>query len=466
MGALDGFKGMFARRENLAAVMDDPFIQIDKNATSDRLKLAERGAQQGAVGQPPADLQALDPVESEIIAHVLEAYSRTQTDAANGIRTYDGRLAELGLLGSVNSITASARTAVSDFRKSVANALNRFSNSRDAIRDSYQELRDFRSDHGLRRPAHRSISGIAGGGAILLTWLGETALNASLLRQNDELGYLGGVVAAATIGILNVGLAAVVGRQIWPLTQHRSTGQKVGGWAGIVIWLAVVVFWNLGAAHYRDAKVSGVASPEVEALAMMGGGLDSIYSWALLVAGILFAMLAALSGFRMDDPYPGYGRVFRRHDERCETYAHDVEDATLDLQEIRDDAVGDAAAMRDELLSQNAERGQILAARAAFARRFVEHSNQLEVIANALLQDYRTANLAARSTPPPAHFSTAWQLTRLPLPPTPEITVREEDIREAEQALDRAVQDVSAAFDEAITQFEPLDKLKQRLSDG
>ena len=135
------------------------------------------------------------------------------------------------------------------------------------------------------------------------------------------------------------------------------------------------------------------------------GGLDSIDSWGPLIAAIVFAGTSALYGFRMDAPYLGYGREARRHDERCQGCAEDVEDATIELKKIRDVAVDEAASVRDELESQHAERGQIVAARSAFVRRFGEFSDQLEVIANELLQAYRTANLTALSTPEPETFS-------------------------------------------------------------
>lgn len=466
MGGLGKLKELFARPEPLLAPMDDPFIQIDKNATSERLKLRERGVEQGALEQPPVDLKTLDAIEAEIVAHVHEVYARAQSDAANSIRTYDGRMAELALLQSVSQIGVSAKLAVSDFKVSVTNTLNRLSNSSDAIAQSYHELREFQRTHDLRRPAHRGTTGLAGAGYILLAWAAESALNSVLLRQNDAMGLLGGVVAAAAIGALNVGLSAFSGWQIWPLTQHRARREQILGWAGVACWLAIVSVWNWGGAHYRDAKVSGAAAPEVAALGMMTGGLDSIYSWALFIAGIVFAMMAALAAFRMDDPYPGYGRVARRHEERCEVYAEEVEDATLQLKEIRDAAVEEAVSIRAELDRQQAERGQILAARAAFARRFDEFGHQLETIANALLQDYRTANRTARSTNAPETFSSRWSLQKSPLSPPPSVTVSEADLKAAEAALDTATSEISAAFDEAVTRFEPLEALKRRLGDA
>ncbi|WP_300578168.1 hypothetical protein [Phenylobacterium sp.] len=446
--------------------MDDPFIQIDKAATSERLKLRERGAEQGRLEQPPTHLKTLDATEAEIVGYVLEVYARAQNDAGASIRTYDGRIAELALLGSVTSIRTSARRAAGDFNASVANAMNRLSNSRDAITSSYAELREFRLAHGLQRPAHSALSGVAAFGAIAGSWAVETIINALILRQNDAMGYLGGVIAAAVIAILNVGLAAVVGRQVWPMTVHRRSGTKVLGWSLTIAWMAIAVLWNLGAAHYRDAKVSGVDNPEVQALAMMGGGLDSIYSWGLLIAGILLAGLAALAGFRMDDPYPGYGRVWQRHEARCQEYADDVQNATEEIRDIRDEAADEAVSVQEALAGQLAERNQILSARMNFVRRFGEFGDQLEMISNGLLQDYRTANLTARSTPPPETFLTAWTLQKSVLPPSPPSAVSDADVKATEKALEEAINGISNAFDEAIARFEPLDELKRKLSDA
>lgn len=466
MGGFSKLKELFVRAEPLLAPMDDPFIQIDTAATSERLRLRERGAEQGALDQPPTDMRTLDAVEAEIVAHVHEHYARAQSDAANSIRTYDGRMAELALLQSVSQIGVSARTAVSDFRSVVADALDRLANSGDAIARSYAELREFRGRHGIRRPAHRASTGLAGTGYVLLTWLGETLINSLLLRQNDAMGLVGGIFAAGTIGFINIGISALVGRLIWPLTQHRSAALKTLGWGSVAVWLAFIALWNWVAAHYRDAKVKGIEMPEAEALRLMYGGLDSINSWALFLAGFVFAVLAARSAFRMDDPYPGYGPVSRRHDERCDSYAYDVADSRQKLKVVRDDAIDGALGVRAELDRQHAERGQILAARSAFVRRFEEYSTQLEVITNALLQEYRTSNRAARTTPAPETFSSRWPLPRTTLPPPPEKVVSEKDVEAAEAALESATIEISAAFDRAIGEFEPLDVLKRRLENA
>lgn len=450
----------------MRAPMDDPFIQLDREHATRELKLKERGAEQGALELPSADMQAPDVVEADIAAYIQDHFERAQIDAANQIRTYDSRLASLALLANLSSISAQSQVAVGDFKTEIINRRGALSNSRDAIVDSYKELAEFRRRHGLTRPAHDAPPSIATVGTMMVAWVAETTANSLLLRLNDNMGWLGGIVAAAVVGAINVFVAGFVGRRVWPLVHRRERSHKITGWLLIVAWVFFTVAWNLAAAHYRDAKSLGMPEPETAALGMMGEGLHSLYSYGLLVAGLVFATTAAFAGYRMDDPYPGYGAVSRRHQKRCEDYMADVEDATDELKAIRDDAIGTATDVRMELGRQQAQREQIVASREAFRRRYEQHSEQLETAANALLQVYRSANRKARSSPAPARFDLAWRLPRDPLPTVPGQDVPRSAIDEAEASLVRTVSEVSAAFNEAIASFEPLDDLKKRMADG
>lgn len=468
MGAWGKLKGLLASPEPLHAHFDDPFIQLDKASASEQLRLRERGEEQGKLDLPPPSMEAFDNVESEIIARVSEHHSRAQIDANNSVRTYDGRLAGLALLSNLSSIKAQAGRASGDFKVQVGNALNSLSNSRDAISSSYEELREFRTSNRINRPAHPAPPQVSTYGAILLSWFFETLMNAFLLRQNDAMGYLGGVVAAATVGAINILGSAAVGRQVWPQTNHISPRRKVLGWLGVLLWFVVMIAWNLLAAYFRDAKSAGVDHPEQQALEMLIGfqGLQSIYSWGLLFAGIIFAFSAAIAAYKMDDPYPGYGPVTRRHHQRCEDYVVEVTNATDELIAIRDDAIDEATSFRQGIDRQLSERTQIEGARAAYLRRFDEFSTQLELVANALLQDYRMANLAVRSQPAPKHFSGSWRLPRTEFQPPPHLDISASDVKAAEVALDRAIAEIVEHFDTTIRQFESLDELKRRLSDG
>jgi len=466
MGAWTKVKQFFDRGEPMRASMDDPFIQIDRAAAASSLKLRERGAEQGVLELPASSMQTLDVVEADVAAFIQDLFERAQIDAGNSVRTYDSRLNGLSLIANLSSIRTQAKIALSDFKAEVVNSRGRLTNSRDAIVESYAELRDFKHANGLKRPAHEVLPKISTIGTMAICWLMETVANSMLLRLNDSMGYLGGVVAAAIVGAINVFVAAFVGRQIWPWVNRREPGARIAGWVGVTIWALATLSWNLLAAYYRDAKSLGLADPENAALSLFGSGLHSIYSYGLLIAGIIFAITAAFAGYRMDDPFPGYGPVSRRHAKRCEDYLTEVEDATDELTAIRDEAVGEATDVRMELGRQLTQRQQILTHRDAFRRRSEEYAEHLEATANALLQEYRTANRASRTTEAPARFDFAWSLPRTPLPHAPGVDIPKSAIDAAEADLEATVAEISTAFDEAIDSFEPLDELKKRIANG
>lgn len=466
MGAWSRIREFFDRSESIHAPMDDPFIQLDRDAAAEALRLRERGAEQGLLDLPATSTSTPDVAEAEVEAFILDHFRRAQIDASNSIRSYDSRLTGLSLIANLGSIRTQAKVALGDFKAEVVNRGSRLANSRDAIVESYAELRQFKQEHGLRRPAHEAPPSSATVGTILVCWLLETIANSMFLRLGDSMGWLGGVIAAAVVGAINVGFAAFVGRLVWPMTNHRSAAARLVGWTAIAAWIAATLIWNLLAGHYRDAKSLGLPSPETAALGMLGSSLDSIYSYGLLIAGLVFAIGAAISGYKMDDPYPGYGPVARRHTKRCEDYVTDVEEATAELIAIRNYALEEATEVRLELGRQHRERQQILTYREAFRRRFEEHAVYLETTGNVLLQEYRTANRAARSTEPPERFDVAWKMPRAPLPPPPGEDVSPSAIDAAEKDLEQAINEISKAFDEAVDSFEPLDELKRRIADG
>lgn len=449
--------------------MNDPFVQVDREATVEKLRLPQRGAELGAQDVPPTDAVALDVVETEIIAAVKDHLTSAQIDAANHIRTYEQRLSELHLLHELAAIKSAALKALGDFQAQVFVWSNRLATRRDAIADSYVEISAFKRNNGLNRPFHEVPSLVVPGSTIAFAWLMEAIGNSFFLRVNDEMGWAGGMFAAAIIAFINVLASVLTGKWLFPRTNLRSRSDRLLAYAGIAGWLIFLLVWNLGAAHYRDAKSSGLASPETAAIGLTWQSpfhLDSIYSWGLFVIGLLAALISARGGYGMDDPYPGYGDIGRRHKERCEDYANEVSQATDELRNIRDEAFEEAQSVKRELGQQFRERHRIVAGQAAFRRRYNEHQDHLEQTANTLLSVYRHANTKARTTRPPAHFSDRWTFSRSELPEIYEEPIREADIHAAEAALDTAIDRISVAFEESIRSFKPLDELKQELSRG
>jgi len=465
----ESLKEFFKPQDVTVGLPDSPFVVIDREGAIRKLRLDERAAEAGKANLPPTNATEFDSVEASIIGDIGEHLNRAQIDAANNQSVYGQRLAELALLRELSSITGASQTALGDYEASVKIWQDKLANAADAIRDSYKELSIFKTEHRLERPAHVATLRIYTWAVVLGSWLIESVINTAFLRVNDQYGWVGGFIAALIVAAVNVGLSAIIGRYWWGYLFHRSFIKRILAIIGCVAWLAGIGAWNLLAAHFRDAKSSGFEHPETQAIVSLldhAFTLESIYSYGLLVMGVAFAVISASAAFRMDDPYPGYGPIYRRHEDRCSDYAEEVEEALAELRAIRDGGIKGARDIRDQLNAQFAERGQIIAARETHRLRYDEHLDYIETIANSLLEHYRSANRVARTTPPPPYFSERWRLKRTPLPVLPTEPSIEGEVQAAQLSLDRAIETIGQAYRSAIKTFASLDDIKGTLANG
>jgi hypothetical protein len=469
MNPLDALREFLKPRDITVALPDSPFVAIDADKEADKLKLDKRADERGKSNLPPSDTTELDSVESEIVGEIAEQLNRAQIDGENHIKVYGQRLAELSLLRELSFVTGASETALGDYQTAIKVRRNRLANARDAIRESYEELQAFKTDHHLRRPAHDISSPVYTWSVIIISWILESLGNTAFLRVNDAFGLVGGFVAATVVAGVNVGTSAFIGRKVWPYLFHRDGWRKLLAWAGCGGWLILLVGWNLLAAHFRDAKAMGIENPESQALALFAAHpltLASIYSYGLLLLGFIFGAASAAAGFKMDDPYPGYGPIYRRHEARCDDYADEIEDAFEELQEIRDSHIALLESVRDQLRIQFAERGQITEARKALVSRFDAHQDYLETVGRRLLDRYRDGNRAVRSTPAPAHFEDPFRLGRASLPSFTDPPSIETEVERAQASLAQSIQTISHAYNEALQSFESLDHIKASLTNG
>lgn len=467
--ALDALRTFFKPNDVTIALPDSPFVVIDRERAIERLKLNEKAEEAGTNEFPPSDATEFDGIEAQIAAEMGEYLNRAQVDASNNHSVYGQRLAELALLRELSSVTGASQTALGDYNAAIIDWKNRLANAADAIRDSFSELSAFKTEHGLARPAHAVPPAIYTWSAILGSWALESMGNTAFLRVNDEFGLLGGFVAAAVVAAINVFLSALVGRYWWPYLFHKSPVRRALAIVGSMAWGVALIAWNLLAAHFRDAKSLGFDQPETQALAMLLNnplGLTSIYSYGLLAMGMAFGVIAALAAYKMDDPYPAYGPIYRRHESRCEDYADEIEEALEELRAIRDDGINSARVVREQLRSQFAERGQIISARDSHRARFEEHQDYLETVGNSLLDHYRSANRRARTTPPPRHFGDKWHVPRSALPPVPDEPSIQAEVEAAQRSLDQSIETISQAYNEAIKSFRSLEDIKRSLTNG
>jgi hypothetical protein len=448
---------------------DDPFIEIDQQRVVASLRLVERGEERGRINQPSQTQSELDVVEYEIVNLISTELNRAQIDAHTQSQTYQNRLTDLKLLQQVHSIKTETVKALGDFNTLVIDWRNKLTTLRDKIRESYSDLRQFKSTNGLERPAEEKPPRVVTIGGIAFGALLEVVGNSFFLQSGDDRGYLGGLFAAVMVAAINVGTAALAGFLVFPRSQVRDRAQKLVARCLIGVWLAFLPTWNLAAAHFRDAKANGLLDPQraaLESLIANPLSLGGIYSWGLFIIGLAAAAITALSAYRADDPFPGYGERDRQHNARCDEYADGVAEAIRNLTGTRDDAIDSAQAVKSELSHELLERDRICSAFARLSARYGQYQSRLEDVTNLLLTTYRDANMRTRTADPPPHFNQRYIIKRSELVPLTVGRLHEAEIAQANAVLGDSISNIGQAFERAINSFATLEQLKAELERG
>jgi hypothetical protein len=270
------------------------------------------------------------------------------------------------------------------------------------------------------------------------------------------------------IAAFNIGTGLAVGWKVAPWVLHRKLLWRGLGVVGVLLYMGVMLGFNLAVAHYRYALggVQPEQAPQLAFAALFAHPLAiaDMHAWFLFTLGCAFSLVAAGDGWSMDDPYPGYGGLARCQAELIEEYAAQKQQLMADLEAVRNAALEGMKSAAEEIDRRRAEYHGILEAKARLQRTFASHLDYLEQCGNDLLATYHEANRRARSTPPPHHFSHAWAMPRPPEPASgPERTlgdpVLEAEIGQFFDQLHVKRQRVHTGYEAAVSAYKRIDEL-------
>lgn len=180
-----------------------------------------------------------------------------------------------------------------------------------------RDLRYFQRKNKLERPARYEVSKLYHYGLVLTIVIVESVANAFFFAQGNELGWLGGLVQALMISVVNVGSGVAVGKFWLPEKNHIQPSRRITGLVAIPVFLLVSITFNLVAGHYRDHIA---LHPEGGVGASIGAMLSSPFSFSfdsfmLFLTGVIASLLGVWKGYTEDDIYPGYGEIDRQYNE-------------------------------------------------------------------------------------------------------------------------------------------------------
>ena len=449
------------------------FQELDVEGMQKRMHLVESGKSRGAQNVPPVGQVSFDDIENRIVTDIQGKAGGAHDTVTSYLRAYNDRLAALKIGTRLAQLVTSADAARADFIASVERGRDQLFQLRRDVRDIREDFNRFRKQHGITRTPSYPLSQLWHWGVLLVLVLVETTLNGTLLARGHELGILGGVNQALIIAVINVALGTFAGRVAVPNLSHTRLWRKVAAVIGCVSLLCIALLFNLIVAHYRS--VLGGENPSdaekiaIQALLANPIAIREVSGWLLFVLGIGFSCIAAVDGWRMDDPYPGYGALARRVEERSQEYTEQKDQLLSQFEEIRDKAKSKMDALAGEVEVQADQNKNIQHSRLRCIQLFKNHLKYLEQCGNELLSAYRQANRMSRTSKPPAHFSQRWQLPVSPdegIHNPPGAVNLEEKVRDTFESLGTARQHIDEAFQSALREFESLQELSGEATRG
>jgi hypothetical protein len=380
------------------------------------LGIVKKAKHQGEHNLPRTDSKTLDGNENEIVNYI-QTWMTSLTDQANELMVkYDTSIINTNIYkfhervinlaqhtaDSYNSLKQEAKSQLKDANELVENMSDEY------LRFKQKHKRDEEPDYPLSKTWHIAL--IAG--LILI----ESAANTYFFAQGSEFGLSGGYMKALTVAALNVTPAVMFAGLIFMrYFHHISLIYKSISFVLLILYFIWIPIFNLAVAHYRDATMSNVNATYTDVLPHLINNpfaLRDIDSWTLFVVGVVFAFVALIDGYKMDDHYPRYGAKHRK----LEGYKGHLENVSKEVCEkavtLRDRFLEELNRNEFEAKGSFVQLNSLVRAKESLEVRHPECINLLKTTCNTLIQKYRDANQKVRKEPPPQYFNNPWIIER------------------------------------------------------
>ena len=408
------FRRMLATNDgNLSP--NEIFPSIDLDQISRELHLESEGVSDGRKDHPHSLSKDLDAQENRIVAEIEKIRRYGLSRFEDHQRVYRERL------GSVDGIDNNIRDAVRkmeiDFK---AEILRRHADLQDASEDFHKvenELGVFRENNRIGRTAH-SYKGFWPWLAVtLVIVLIESAFNGVFFADANVMGIAGGTLIALAISVINVASASLFG-SLFRYANHIHVLKKIFGSLMMICGIALALSGNYFVGLVRDAAetVSVAEAPGIVIERIADGQylMESLDAWLLAALGIVVATIAGWKSYTVTDPYPGYGRVWKKFINKRDELRDIHEETINELIKKRDEAIEELRHQRDEAEGRIENATAAYQGLVALEGKLVPFLKECDDAANRLITIYRDANRKVRTTPEPAYFSDSFAFRYAP----------------------------------------------------
>ena len=392
------------------------FPEIDINQAIEALEVKEEATKDGESNIPNSERENLGGTESRYTAsfegdktfHINNSLERV---AILEKEAWDTKLESK--LATFNNFTKTITEKFDDIITKGKAELLLVKKRRSEIKKEYEK---FRTDNRIERSSITPRSGALATSIIISVLILESLLNGYFFGKGNPLGVVGGWFLALILSSINIFIGITVGKYILPFKNHISFSKRNLAILGYLIYLVAIIGFNFIVGHWRDISALGI-NPSIELLLERYANpflFKDIESLLLIMVGFLFSLYASIHGYRLDDPYPGYGAISRRWEEIVEEYNETTSEIQNDLEGYRDERIQANIADADDIKVRFNVIKEIVNELSNYIERFDQYMVLLIKYCNAVLQTYRQENERGRSTPTPKYFANEFNFDQKP----------------------------------------------------
>ncbi|MFI2811681.1 MULTISPECIES: hypothetical protein [Microbulbifer] len=321
------------------------------------LKIEQRVERDVKAGIPESDRNSHTESEESLRSYVTsEIIGRVHRERQAALDEQAERRGEAKIRQHYQELRNTGRTIHQRLANRFALLSREMEGAAATVSSTRMDLEIFRLRNGLTRDAEYRESRILHFSVIFFVVILETALNSFFLSKGSELGLVGGFFQAFIISLVNLGLAAFLAFTLRNLF-HVSILRKSLFLCLFLGAAALTTLFVLGVGHYREALEADPFAASGLAVASLSGqplGIRDFNSWIMVIVSGMAVMLLAAKFFLVDDRYPGYTAVTRRHREARRLWLQRCADAFREVgreaEETRREVSGREQEIRSEFI--------------------------------------------------------------------------------------------------------------------
>jgi len=380
-------------------------IDVDKVIKSENID--RLGRETGEKELPPTNATPYDANESKIILKFKDELSESYRKAKDKIAGLNNRISKI----DINPDFQNIENLPEKIKKQAANLINEFGSRLITVKEARDQLsldlKEFQSTNNLSSLPDYPESKFLSITILVAIVFIESVGNGYFFAKGNEFGFLGGYTQALIVASANVAFAFFWGYLAIPQMNSVNKTKKYLGIISIPTYLLIAISFNLFVAHYRDElslSFEGANFRAISAFLETPFFLKDFDSFILFFIGLIISVIALIDGYKFDDKYPGYGRIYRRYKEAEKKYHLCCSNIVKSLHKLKTQSLEELDDLSENYKKDYNHLNIQLSTKNKLIDLYEQHYQHLEGVCDVVLKHYQHANSSSRKTPAPKYF--------------------------------------------------------------